>query len=1032
MKKIAKKLITLITVVAAVSLLLVNLQSDLIDVSASVVPLIVYEDHLDFGTVFPGEERQKNFTVHYVDDGTGNDVPYWIIQKIKPLVDAEVPVDYDGSISDYCQEFPDDQTRCYRNLCPYLTKVSEEGEGDIESSASIGPNDQSDLWIIYFEVPAIIGHVSQDHTGGIIDESGTYGCDISVNLELEPPVCDPDVELAINGGFETPVVTHNSKWDIYDSSQTPGWGIEWNASAPGQPVDAYIELHRGVNNWTPAVGEQYSELDSDWDGPDGVINGEAASIRIYQDLDTIIGETYQITFDFSPRPGMGLADNDLEFSWNGTVQDTISADGTGLTDTNWSNHNYSFTAVNAVTRLQFADIGEPNSLGTFLDNVSVRCIPPEETYCGDGIVQDPNDQGFSEECEQDSDCPVGAAYTCEGCVCEAEPHCGDGNLDPGEECDDGNNVDGDGCTANCFIEEDTYCGDGAIQNPNDDGIYEECEYDVDCEQTYGPDYTCEECYCQPPDEPVCGDSTLDPGEECEAGFEYMCTGDTTCNSQTCLCDPIEEPYCGDGIVDAGEECEQDSDCPPTAAYTCDQCVCLPPSEPECGNYIIEAGEECEEAFEYYCTEGTICNIQTCLCDPVGGPDNYCGDDIIQDPNDDGLSEQCEATEDCEEGYTCTDCICEPIQTGPYCGDDIVNGDEQCEDSADCEEFGEGYTCDECECKKSVYGGPECGNQLLELGEECEENSDCEEGYTCNSCICTSTTNGGGGGGGGGGSYSPRLLLEKSVDHEFVNPGSTVTYTLEVTNIGNQTGENLTFDDTLPAGFTYTDTGLTTHHWDLGDIAASESIAIKYDVDIGSDVTAGEYINVAVARITNGGYPDNEATADENLEVRTAGVLGESASPAPTIEKDITEEFANPGSVLNYTITVLNSGDLPLYDAVVTDTLPAGFTFVETGLSEHTFTIGEISPGQLVTLEYQVIVSDTAAAGVYLNTAVLTSSNYDPLTTTANTEVRVPEVLGEISIPETGIKFIHLILLVLLGIISLASGIFIISKKSLKI
>ena len=31
--------------------------------------------------------------------------------------------------------------------------------------------------------------------------------------------------------------------------------------------------------------------------------------------------------------------------------------------------------------------------------------------------------------------------------------CGDNNLDPGEQCDDGNNADGDGCSANCTIED---------------------------------------------------------------------------------------------------------------------------------------------------------------------------------------------------------------------------------------------------------------------------------------------------------------------------------------------------------------------------------------------------------------------------------------------------------------------------------------------------------------------------------------------------------------------------------------------------
>jgi cysteine-rich repeat protein len=32
--------------------------------------------------------------------------------------------------------------------------------------------------------------------------------------------------------------------------------------------------------------------------------------------------------------------------------------------------------------------------------------------------------------------------------------CGNGELDPGEECDDGNNVSGDGCAADCTIEQD--------------------------------------------------------------------------------------------------------------------------------------------------------------------------------------------------------------------------------------------------------------------------------------------------------------------------------------------------------------------------------------------------------------------------------------------------------------------------------------------------------------------------------------------------------------------------------------------------
>ncbi|MBN1494185.1 DUF4215 domain-containing protein [Candidatus Peregrinibacteria bacterium] len=51
--------------------------------------------------------------------------------------------------------------------------------------------------------------------------------------------------------------------------------------------------------------------------------------------------------------------------------------------------------------------------------------------------------------------------------------CGDGSVGGTEECDDGNNIDGDGCSSDCKIElySAAMCGDGIIQAPEecDDG-----------------------------------------------------------------------------------------------------------------------------------------------------------------------------------------------------------------------------------------------------------------------------------------------------------------------------------------------------------------------------------------------------------------------------------------------------------------------------------------------------------------------------------------------------------------------------------
>ncbi|HTJ81565.1 MAG TPA: DUF4215 domain-containing protein [Polyangiaceae bacterium] len=47
--------------------------------------------------------------------------------------------------------------------------------------------------------------------------------------------------------------------------------------------------------------------------------------------------------------------------------------------------------------------------------------------------------------------------------------CGDGVIDPGEECDDGNTRSGDGCSSSCTVEVFDVCGDGVV------GATEQCD-----------------------------------------------------------------------------------------------------------------------------------------------------------------------------------------------------------------------------------------------------------------------------------------------------------------------------------------------------------------------------------------------------------------------------------------------------------------------------------------------------------------------------------------------------------------------------
>lgn len=152
-----------------------------------------------------------------------------------------------------------------------------------------------------------------------------------------------------------------------------------------------------MNGWISFEGSQHAELDTDWDGPGGSLNGEPASVKIYQDLVTVPGESYNVKFAFSPRPGTGSSDNVLQVKLNGVVAGTITA--AGGSNTLWTQHSYSFLANSNVTRIEFTDLGTANSLGTFLDGVSAKCVPLQEfPVCGNGIIEG------SEQCDGGSTC----------------------------------------------------------------------------------------------------------------------------------------------------------------------------------------------------------------------------------------------------------------------------------------------------------------------------------------------------------------------------------------------------------------------------------------------------------------------------------------------------------------------------------------------------------------------------------------------------------------------------------------------------
>src|ERR1041385_8802971 len=119
--------------------------------------------------------------------------------------------------------------------------------------------------------------------------------------------------------------------------------------------------------------------------------------------------------------------------------------------------------------------------------------------------------------------------------------CGNGFVTPdeaGEQCDDGNTIDGDGCQHNC---DPGRCGDGIV----DPVLGEEC--DAGDSNSTAPNAACRP-NCQLP---RCGDGVMDTaiGEKCDDGNNQSSDG--------CSGDCRSTETCGNSVVDAlaGEVCD---------------------------------------------------------------------------------------------------------------------------------------------------------------------------------------------------------------------------------------------------------------------------------------------------------------------------------------------------------------------------------------------------------------------------------------------------------------------------------------------
>jgi cysteine-rich repeat protein len=198
--------------------------------------------------------------------------------------------------------------------------------------------------------------------------------------------------------------------------------------------------------------------------------------------------------------------------------------------------------------------------------------------------------------------------------------CGDGAVDVGEQCDDGNSVNSDACLNSCIT---ATCGDSIVRT----GV--------------------EQC-----------DTTELSGASCVSrGFDG---GSLTCsactfNTSACTNAPVT---CGNGVVNVGETCDDGNN------NQNDSCTNLCQAA-TCGDGVIRSGtEQCDgsdlggasctslgyDSGSLSCSSLCTLNASSCVGDIIGGISEECTNTV--DDDEDGLVD-CDDIVDCSRHSACT-------------------------------------------------------------------------------------------------------------------------------------------------------------------------------------------------------------------------------------------------------------------------------------------------------------------------------------------------------------------------------------------
>lgn len=232
-------------------------------------------------------------------------------------------------------------------------------------------------------------------------------------------------------------------------------------------------------------------------------------------------------------------------------------------------------------------------------------------------------------------------------------------------------------------------------------------------------------------------------------------------------------------------------------------------------------------------------------------------------------------------------------------------------------------------------------------------------------------------------YQPNISIAKSANTANATVGDTVSYTLSVNNTGNYPA-TLTLSDIIPSGTTFVPNSVLINGFPLAQ--ADPATGIPAGV-INPGSTTAVVFSVEITSLPNPQLLVNQGTAAYSFTLPDGRTLNGSAlsnsvtipvsSPNVAVVKTTSRTATTIGDTIPYSATITNNGITNVNNVIFTDALPSGTVFINgtvlvdgvarPGVTPTTgVTIGSISPGVSVTIDFSVSVTSLPASGVLNN------------------------------------------------------------------